>query len=393
MIGISLGISRMTTASSAPFDGVFFDTARSDSFADRMSYTPNAALTVSASSVAFSSSSAVALDLNLKDTNNSVIWNCFDYWAMDATYTVTSFPAVDVTGFFTGGINTGNPVSVFAAETKAHPASTTLLYRRLFLNGAINVSGASGYSFSPGVTARIIIERQGDLLTSTQTFAGVNSETLSKTMVYSATSYELPRLFMMPFVRFVRGVHTLNSLKFSASYPNVKFGFMGDSLTQGRFSTAYGDAFPQLIRADHPGDVLVCAAPSATTADWLNASYSYLKMKPRYTFIILGTNDIGIGRADASIKADYTNLVNQTIASGSIPICLTVAPFNNANVPAFNTWLKAQGWNYIDIYPALLGTGAALNAAYNSGDNVHWNTAGNLVVADLIRAYITANNL
>jgi lysophospholipase L1-like esterase len=376
---------------SVPFDGVFYDTAAGDSFLTRMDYTPNAALTVSASSIAFSSSTAVALDFNAKEDDGTPMWQCFDYFDYYATFTVTSFPAADAQGFFVGWERSDGAANWFAGEVKAHPGSATLLFRRLWLNGSIRSSGASSYSFTPGVNGTLSLQRQGDFLTCTITFNnGASTETLTRTMVYSATSDELPRLLAVPFIRFIRGTHTITGLKLSAPYPNPDFGFMGDSLTQGRFVTAYADAFPQLIRADHPGQVIVAGAPSATAGDWLNGTRSFIRMKPKRVFVALGTNDINGGVPDATIKANFTTINSRLTAAGIVPVFITLPPCNNANTPAFNTWLKAQGWRYVDIYTALEGATNQLNAAYNSGDGIHWNTAGNLVVANLIRAYITA---
>jgi lysophospholipase L1-like esterase len=375
---------------STPFNGIFMDTISGDTFTARMSYTSDPTLTVNDNTVSFSSASAVAIDLNVKEDDGTPMWHCFDYCEVYATFTVTSFPAVDVTGFLVGWERSDGASNYFAGEVKAHPGSSTQLYRRLHLNASPRVNGASGYVFAPGVNGTLLIKREGLLLSCVITFDnGISSETLTKTMEYPATSDELPRLLSVPFIRFVQGTSTITGMKVSASYPNSKFAFIGDSLTQGRFATAYADAFPQLIRGDYPGNVIVCGAPSATTADWLNGTRSVIRMKPKYAFVALGTNDIGAARPDAAIKADFTTINTRLTSAGIIPVYITLPPVNNANTPTLNTWLKSQGWRYIDIYPALEGTVNQLNAAYNSGDGVHWNTAGNLVVANLVRTYIT----
>jgi hypothetical protein len=58
-----------------------------------------------------------------------------------------------------------------------------------------------------------------------------------------------------------------------------------------------------------------------------------------------------------------------------------------------NAWIASQGWLYIDIYSTLLGTGNALNAAYDYGDTVHWNNAGHNAVYGVITSSIASLGL
>ena len=234
-----------------PFDGVFFDTDAGDTFTSRLSYTPNAALTVEADSVAFSSASEVSLDLNVKEDDDSIMWQCFDHFEMVADYTITSFPAGDVVGFHTGWKRDDDPSNFFTAATKAFPGYADYLLRRLDLNGSPLGTGGS-YQITAPVAATITVQREGAVFKATQNYNnGASSEQLSHTMGFPANSSELPRAFCIPMVRFKQGVHELLSLKVSASFPNAPFGFLGDSLTQGRIATAYADGFPQLCGTAH----------------------------------------------------------------------------------------------------------------------------------------------
>ncbi len=371
-----------------PFSGTFLDTAAGDSMAARLNVPANAALTVGASSATFNSSTALNLDAELKDAAGNVIWTALDWWKLEASVTVTG-PLVTggPTCHYLGGKSTVADAYLFGGHVESF--STTHLWPKLTANSIGAVVNGSLIPFVSPHAVTLSAERRGNLLRATIAIGAV-SQTLDRVLHYTADSFELPRMFLKPFFRFGSGNLVLNSIKFSASYPNPNYGFLGDSLTQGRFASAYADAFPQLIRGDHPGQVIVAGAPAATCADWLNATGPFLAMRPKKVFILMGTNDIGNGLPLATIQADYTTLVNRVIAAGAVPVVLTVPPRGSANVPTFNTWLKAQGWAYIDIYPALLGTGNSLAAAYNSGDGVHLTTAGNLVVADLVRGWIAS---
>lgn len=375
-------------SSSTPSDGVFYDSSVSG-FLSGLSVPADATLTATAGSIAFSSATAKSLNVSILDDSAAVFEHCLDDITIDATYTLTSFPAVDVVGVLTGLFDYNN--FPFSGEINAHPGSATTAHARTRLNNSPLVSDASGYSIGAGISIQVRVSRIGDLLNHRITYAATAPRDLNATMVLTVTSYELPRLFCKTGNRFVQGVLTLNSLKVTGGYPNAKYAFCGDSITQGRFASAYADAFPQLMRADYPGNVIVAGAPSATVDDWLSRTWQIRKMKPKYVFIMLGTNDIGLGTPLATIQANYTTLVNTYITAGIIPIVLAVTPRNSIQAETFNTWLAAQGWRFVDTYTPLLGSGYALAAPYNSGDNVHLTSAGNLVIKNTIAAAIAAN--
>jgi len=192
-------------------------------------------------------------------------------------------------------------------------------------------------------------------------------------------------------LRFGSGQIDVNSLKVTAEYKNARFAFLGDSLTQGRFATNYADGFAAKIRADYPGEVLIAGAPSALSADWLTNIESMKMMTPRRVFVEVGTNDFINAVPFATYQANMTAIIAALESVGCSVVLMSLPPLGNATVrTVWNAWLAGLGKPYIDIYTPL-ATGDALNATYNSGDNVHFNTAGNTVVYDAIKAAITAN--
>lgn len=377
-----------------PFDGVFLDTASGDSFLGRLSYTPDAALTVSAGALAFSSGPTISVDLQVKTDTGVAFWQCFDYFTMEADYQITSLGATPDDPFAkTAVIRSDGYVGLYAANLKVHPGTATKIFPQLYMLGGPAQNPTDGYIFSPSDTIQTSLVFAGGTITA-NAVKGAYNEAMSRAMTLTATSYAFPDLFHIPTLRLEKGVFSVTRLKLSAGFPNARFGFMGDSLTQGRFATTYAEAFPQLIRSDFPGDVMVAAAPGATTADWLNATRPFIQMKPKHAFVLLGANDISAGRSLVDIQADYTILINRLIAANITPVCLTPTPRDGNNKSSdLSTWVAGQGWAFIDSHTALSGVGEAMNVAYDSGDGIHLNSAGNLVVANLVRNYITANSL
>lgn len=376
--------------------GVFFDTAAGDLFTDTTKFVAasDATLTVGGKTLTFNNSGAAkALDCYIKDSAGNTGQFCFDNFTVDATYTVNSFVAADDNGVFTGLVDDagGGIYWLYASLLKAHPGSVAQILGALWNTGAqLTTDGGGGFAFGGATVVRSQYSRVGNIATHTLTYPATADRTMTVTQVFAATSYETPRLFSTAGLRFCRGNIVCTNLKVSAGYANANYAFIGDSLTQGRNAAVYADGFVSKLRVLYPNDVINAGAPSATTANWKTRLRPVIDLAPRYAFICLGTNDLNSGRALVDIYADYKNIVSQIQAAGITPIVISVPPFNNGNVPTLNAWLSAQGWTYIDIYNLLVGTGTKLNAAYDSGDGLHWNSAGHNVVYGAVSSAIAA---
>lgn len=375
--------------------GVFFDTAAGDTFTGaKFSAASDATLTVAATTLTFvNAGAAKALDCVIKDSAGLTGQFCFDDFTVDATYTINSFVAADDSGVFTGLVDDfgGGYDALYASLLKAHPGSAAQILGAIWnANAPLTTDAGGGFAFAGATVVRSQYKRTGNIATHTLTYPATADRTMTVTQVFAATSYETPRLFSTAGLQFVRGDMVCTALKVSAGYTNANYAFIGDSLTQGRLATTYADGFVSKLRALYPDDVLSAGAPSATTANWTTRLAPVIDMAPRYAFICLGVNDLATGRALVDIYADYTSIVSQVQAAGITPVVISVPPTNNGNTTTLNAWLSSQGWTYVDIYSLLVGTGSALNAAYDSGDGTHWNSAGHNVVYGAISSAISA---
>lgn len=396
--GDTITISAPTAGSPAlnpSASGVFFDTATGDLFTE-MSCESDATLTVSGSSLAFSSASQKELDCFIKDSTGAVAKFAFDNITIDATYTITSFPAADIEGVFTGTLDDagGGTSWLNASLIKAHPGGAAIALGSIYNVGSqLATDAGGGYAFGAPFSVRSQYSRNGNIATHTLTYPATADRTMQVTQVFAATSYETPRLAFNAGIRFRQGVITATALKVSAGYPNATYACVGDSLTQGRNASTYADGWVSKLRVDYPDNVLNCGAPSATTAYWLDMTQPVIDMSPRYAFVCLGTNDLNTGVSLATLQTNYTTIMDRFTAAGITPVAISLPPFNNGNIPTFNAWLQAQGWIYIDIYSGMVGTGTSLSATYDSGDGLHWNTAGHNYVYGTITSAIATYSL
>jgi lysophospholipase L1-like esterase len=377
--------------------GVLFDSSIGDSFVDKFISPVDAALTVSDDSMLFNHTAGTPKDLRcrLKGSDGNAFKHCFDHWKITARYTVRSLPfsTTATCCVLTGSQNDLSGGRYFGFRLRS--LSGTIL-DRLFgdsvLNGSANGTlPSAAVTFVSGDQVDIIVERSGSNLNLTVSKVGGSTQVRNTTLGFAANAFELPRLFNDFSIQWMFADVTLASLKIEASYPNAAYALIGDSLVQGRFAAAYSDGWAQLLRSDYPEDVLACGAPSAKSSHWLESVPSIEAMNVGRAFIALGVNDLLGGDSLATFQANMTSLIAAVEAIGVPVVLLNIPPVGSGVVPTWNAWLETLGKPLIDIYNPLLGSGVSLNAAYNSGDNIHWNTAGNEVVYGAVADAITSN--
>ncbi|TXH15298.1 MAG: SGNH/GDSL hydrolase family protein [Hyphomicrobiaceae bacterium] len=363
-----------------------FDTAAGDQFTALQYSGTDPSLTIAAGQITQNSSSVLNITASVM-RGGVVINHCVDNWSVTATVRLNSWPvnarglyvgAPTYNGFFHGG------------EVCRHGGSSVYALHRSVLNGSPWANGAN-YSIAGAPSAVLSASRNKEVLTTSINYAGSGNTTINDTLVFASTTLELPRMFSNFGLNFGSGQIDVLSLKVTAEYANARFAFVGDSITQGRFATTYADGFASIIRASYPTTTLIAGAPSATSGDWTSRIASVTMMTPRRAFIMLGTNDIGIGVTLATWQSNMTTIINALEAAGSSVVLVSIPPRGYSPVRTqFNAWLQTLGRPYIDIYTPL-ATGDALNATYDHGDGVHPNTAGHAVIASTIQAAITAN--
>lgn len=184
--------------------------------------------------------------------------------------------------------------------------------------------------------------------------------------------------------------------------------FLGDSLTLGgddAVSQARGDSWPvylsmlsgQRVRYVRNSGI----AGQNSTQILARFDTDVTPYAPNLVTLLAGRNDIQQGAALATIVANLTALVAKVRGIGAVPVLCTIPP-TGLTSPAnskqatvqVNGWIRryaaAQGITLLDFHSVLTdpATGGYL-AAYNSGDNLHPNAAGLLVMATYANTVLT----
>jgi lysophospholipase L1-like esterase len=183
-----------------------------------------------------------------------------------------------------------------------------------------------------------------------------------------------------------------------------KVAAVGDSIVA--FETNYSTAFSQLgpLMA---GDRLQWFTSSGVGGYTLAQIESILlppvlaDVKGPYTAVLIGggTNNMGTGSITTA-AASLTSILATLTADNITPILWTPPPralaaggTYNADTAAFASYVReignANGWQVLDAHRLLAdATTGVLAAAYDSGDGIHPNYAGHLVLARAFAAII-----
>jgi lysophospholipase L1-like esterase len=123
-----------------------------------------------------------------------------------------------------------------------------------------------------------------------------------------------------------------------------------------------------------------------------------------YLVLAGGINDIRVGTSAATVWTSLKAIVDEAKADGLTVVLCTVTPFKNysgqwtagkqTELDSLNTTIRAycssQALRLVDSYVAMVDPGNAYTylAAYDQGDNLHPNQAGNTALAALVKVQI-----
>jgi lysophospholipase L1-like esterase len=166
----------------------------------------------------------------------------------------------------------------------------------------------------------------------------------------------------------------------------ARFIVVGDSISEGYNATAYSDCFISVLQSNFTQAVCNDSGSYNTTSNSVSLLPEILAHQPGTAVLMIGGNDIQFGYPASQWQTQYSNLAAQLEANGvTVKHCLPT-PRNAVNLTALKTWISANypAKDIIDTWTPLLTGTSGLKAAYDSGDGVHPNNAGHLLIGQII---------
>jgi lysophospholipase L1-like esterase len=174
--------------------------------------------------------------------------------------------------------------------------------------------------------------------------------------------------------------------------------FMGDSITEFWDKTK-SDLFSDTHYVNRG------ISGQTTPQMLLRFRQDVIALRPEAVVILAGTNDIAGNNGPVTneqIQNNIMSMVDLARANNIKPILCSIVPAASyywapdlrpaPRIKAINTWMqayaRAQRIEYIDFYSPMETDGGALNAMY-TGDGVHPNAEGYLIMTDLVKAKLS----
>ncbi|WP_269496871.1 SGNH/GDSL hydrolase family protein [Acinetobacter baumannii] len=181
----------------------------------------------------------------------------------------------------------------------------------------------------------------------------------------------------------LQGGAKFNNYLFKAFYPiDLHVLFIGDS-NKERAANVLPNmtwAFQLVDMRRMNGDAAIAARSGDETPNFLKRKeFDLMRWKPKYVVWALGTNDTDIN----VWRTNMAQNIADTLAIGAIPILCTQVPRGSTSNLHYQMDEEIRSgafgnYKYIDLAKAvsLNNDGFTWNPAYNSGDNLHVNPAG-----------------
>jgi lysophospholipase L1-like esterase len=383
--------NQLTWGGSTPADGILFDTARGDSFVGNFVASPTNGAVIAADTITMNSDTPVNV-LVMLQRMGVLFEQCFDTIEVLVDFNLTGpFGGASIPGITLGFLD--DVFGWYAIISQGHGGlGGNAVLPSSFIASGIASNGTDYALINTGIPCTDTINFSASMFDVRSVDNGVNTLTDSFQLVFTAGSRELPRSFSGIGMLFEGGHVVITGIKITAAYPNAKYVLIGDSITQGRFASTYPEGWGAVFRSTYPDDTIICGAPGVYINEWSTANISVVAdMKPKYAIVMLGTNNTDTQSDPAVMMAEYDVVMANIESHGILPIAIGIPPCGRAVVPQFNALMQAAYPRYINCYTPLLGTGNSMAPAYDSGDGIHPNSAGHLVIADTIKAAITAN--
>lgn len=208
----------------------------------------------------------------------------------------------------------------------------------------------------------------------------------------STTSYQVDNIFPQvgqPHIYFYSPTQLVS--QFVMRYDAIrraKLAIFSDSIGWGGNATDYLKKYFSIIEGSTGGYGVTNSGPGEFSAQGVSRIADLQSELPDIALYGYGVNDFSNSVTAATFSTNVQAFVQAAQAQGTFVALLSLVPQTSGSVVTFNDTLHAiatrYGCLYIDFYTLLKGAGTAMNAIYNSGDGIHPNNLGHIVIAQAI---------
>jgi lysophospholipase L1-like esterase len=248
------------------------------------------------------------------------------------------------------------------------------------------VGSGAAMSLGAGDIVDCSLTRSGWTLTASATNRANSQSSAVAISLNTAPAAFAPTISRLCFYP-LSGAVWLDDFSFTINHRKpARFIVIGGSSSDGYNASTHERAFVNVIQTNFVETVCNDSSCYNTVADSLSALPEILAQQPGTAVLLIGGNDVYFGVPAAQWQQNYSNLVAQLWARG-VKVKHCAVPRNTADLSGLRNWIANSypAYDIIDTWTPLGGGSSRLNSAYDSGDGVHPNDAGHLLIGQIIR--------
>jgi lysophospholipase L1-like esterase len=262
-------------------------------------------------------------------------------------------------------------------------------------DGSTQVPAASGpaMALAPGNVVDCSLTRSGWTISATASNRA-NGQVSATSIVFSHSAALWSPTVSRICLYSLGGTVYVDNVSFSVDRRKpARFIVIGDSISEGSNASSYQKACVSVLQSNFTDAVCNDSGSWNSTSNAVSLLPEILAHQPETAILMIGGNDLLYGYPASQWQGQYSNLVSQLQAQGiKVKHCLP-SPRSPLDLRPLVSWISSTfpAADVIDTWTPLLQGSASLNPAYDSGDGVHPNDAGHLLIGQIIATHLAAS--
>ncbi len=264
--------------------------------------------------------------------------------------------------------------------------------------GQMQISRFDGVSQQPAAPGNVIALNAGDIVdcsfsrsgwTMTATASNrANAQVSTSTLTFlDASNLIAPTISRICFYP-LGGTIYVDNISFSLDHRKpARFIVVGASASDGYNATMPERRYISVVQSNFFETVCNDSSSFNTTTNSVSLLPEILAHHPTTAILMVGGNDLAFGYPATQWQTQYSNLVAQLQANGIAVKHTFQTPRNSVDLTPLRNWIIAHypASDIIDTWTPFVTNGYALKPIYDSGDGVHPNDLGHLLIGQIIR--------
>jgi Lysophospholipase L1 and related esterases len=264
--------------------------------------------------------------------------------------------------------------------------------------GKMQISRFNGSGQQPAASANAISISAGDVIDCSLTRSGwtmtatasnrANAQVSTSALVYSESSNLIAPTISRVCFYPLGGTVYIDNISFTINHHKpARFIVIGASASDGYNASSAARRYVSVVQSNFFEAVCNVSSSYNTTSNAISILPEILAHRPTTAILMIGGNDLAFGYPPSQWQTQYSNLVVQLQANGIAVKHTFQTPRNSVDLTPLKNWIVAHypPADIIDTWTPFVTNAFSLKQIYDSGDGVHPNDAGHLLLGQIIR--------